>query len=117
MSFRFNLLLNQVKKASELIGRLLTSEKLTLREEDEINQNLAELTGFGREFFAGEANASTLPSILLMTDDENKKAVVTMLLLFKDPDLYEDSCLDVLEALDLNKVTPEVRSLVEQVLA
>lgn len=116
MGHKYDLILNQIKKASELIATLLTGRKVQHSKAAEINQNLSELTGFEVEFFARESNAALLPNVLTLADDDNKKAVIALLLLLKNEALYKEQCIKVLLQLDETRLHLAVRELVDQAL-
>jgi uncharacterized membrane-anchored protein YjiN (DUF445 family) len=116
MGFRYDYILNQIEKACQLIATLLSKKKLEPKQEAEINQRLAELTGFQLEFFADEKNAVALPSVLNILDNDNAKAAVALLLLLKNEERYGVICRDILDELDLSKLQSDVRALVEKAL-
>jgi|GEM_PF-4731556 len=117
MGFRFDYILNQIEKACQLIATLIVSKKIEPKQQAEINQRLAELTGFQLHFFEDEKNAAALPNVLNIIDNHNAKAATALLLMFKSEERYGDTCRDVLSELDLNRLQPEVRILVEKALA
>jgi hypothetical protein len=117
MGFRYDYILNQIEKACQLIATLMGRKKLEQKQEAEINQRLAELTGFQLEFFADAKNAASLPSVLNIVDDVNAKAATALLLMLKDKDRYGIICAEVLESLDLNALRPDIKALVEKALA
>ena len=111
MSLRYDYIMNQIEKATRLIAALISSKKIELEQEADINQTLAELTGFDLDTFAGENNAASLLALLSMLDDDNKKAVAAMLLQIKSEELYSATCLSLLEQVDRNKLRPNVKKL------
>src|SRR5258706_6668895 len=71
MGFRFDYILNQIEKACQLIATLLASKKVEPKQQAEINQRLAELTGFQLHFFEDEKNAAALLNVLNIVDNDN----------------------------------------------
>lgn len=117
MGFRFDYILNQIEKACQLIATLLAKKKVEPKQQAEINQRLAELTGFQLQFFEDEKNQPSMLNVLNIIDNDNTRAAIALLLMFKDEEQYGEYCRDLLYGLDESKLQPEVKDLVEKALA
>ena len=117
MSLRYDYIMNQIEKATQLIAALISSKKIELGQEADINQTLSDLTGFVLDNFANEKNVATLGALLSMLDDDNKKAIAAMLLQLKDKELYGDTCQSLLNQIDQKKLHAKVKRLLAMSMA
>ena len=116
MTYKYDYIMNQIEKATQLIAALITSKKIEQRQEADINQTLAALTGLDIEHFAHEKNAAILHSLLGMIYDDNKKALAAKLLWLKNKELYHETCMSLFEQIDHAKLDPGVKKLTKDVL-
>lgn len=107
---RRDYIIDQIDKTVQFIGALLNGSKREHPTQASIEESLTALTGLDGSLFL-ENNAYLLSSLLEMLPDENQKALVAQLLLFKNANVYRKTYERLMATIDLSNLHPRIRAI------